>query len=298
MKELLKSLKRESGKWHDILPIAIVWSVLVGWIVFFIGYTPLETGLLSLMPYSEETLEFMEFYFSFVKVWFVLIPIFLIRYNRPMLGRLALTKAGKTIPVALVGFLLGFGTNAICILFSVIFGDIKLTYSGFDPDILLLFFVVIAIQCGAEELIDRLYLYQKLRRRYKFPVVAILGSTAAFVLNHLFAPGFSIIPAVLLAVCGVILALLVYYYDCFWAAVMFHTAWNFSQSIVFGLPNSGEISYYSIFTLDTETARDGFFYDSVFGVEGSIGAILVLVIVAVVIILLNRGKGEKNDIWA
>ena len=141
MKKLLKSMKRENGKWHDILPIAIVWSVLVGWIVFFIGYTPLETGLLSILPYNDETLEFLEFYFSFVKIWFVLIPIFLIKYNRPMLCQLALKKAKEKIPVVLFGFLLGFGTNAVCILFSVMFGEIKLKYSGFNPFILFLFFL-------------------------------------------------------------------------------------------------------------------------------------------------------------
>jgi len=78
---------------------------------------------------------------------------------------------------------------------------------------------------------------------------------------------------------------------------MFHTAWNFSQSTVFGLPDSGEVSAYSIFTMDTSTAKSGFFYDTVFGVEGSIGAVLILVIVTAVVIWINHGKGEKKGIW-
>ena len=176
-------------------------------------------------------------------------------------------------------------------------GDIKLSFSSFDPLLLLLFFVVILMQCGAEELIDRLYLYQKLRRRYNLPIIAIAGSTIAFVLNHLFAPGFSIIPAIMIAVTGVLWALLVYYYDCFWAAITFHTAWNYTQSIIFGLPNSGEVSAYSIFTMDPTSVRNGFFYDTAFGVEGSIGAMILMFFVTVAIICINRGKGEKNDLW-
>lgn len=297
MKEKTKSFKRLSGKWHDIFPIAVLWAVMLVWLVFIIGYTPVESSIMHIFPYSEEIIESLTFYFSFIKVWIVLIPIFLIEYNRPMLGQLALMRGGNTIPGVIGGLLLGFGTNGICILFSALMDDIKLSFNSFDPLLLLLFFAVILIQCGAEELIDRLYLYQKLRRRYTLPIIAIAGSTIAFVLNHLFAPGFSIIPALMIAVTGVLWALLVYYYDCFWAAITFHTAWNFTQSIIFGLPNSGEVSAYSIFTMDPASARNGLFYDTAFGVEGSIGAMVLMVFVTLAIIWINRGKGEKNDLW-
>ena len=297
MNDKLKGLRRESGKWHDIFPIAVIWAVMLCWAVFIIGCTPLETAVVNLFSLSEKTAESLQFYFSFIKVWIILIPIFLIRYNRPMLSQLALTKGGNTILGAFIGFLLGFGINGACIFFAVLMGDIKLKFSGLDPLLLLLFFVVILIQSGAEEIIDRLYLYQKLRRRYKLPIIAIIGSTIAFVGNHLFATGFSIIPAVELAVSGILLSLFVYYYDCFWAAIMFHTAWNYSQSIIFGLPNSGEVSSYSIITMDLPTARNGLFYDSVFGVEGSIGAVLILVIVIAIVVWINRSKGEKKDLW-
>lgn len=297
MKGKIDPMIRESGKWHDILPVAIIWAVMIGWLVFMIGYTGVELAIMRLFSDNEEIVEFLEFYFSFIKVWIILIPIFLIKYNRPMLSQLALKKGGNTISGALIGFLLGFGTNGACILFSVLKGDVKLSYNGFNAGLLIMFLVVVLIQCGAEEIIDRLYLYQKLRRRYKLPVVAIIGSTIAFVMNHLFAPGFTILPAVLIALYGILLSLFVYYYDCFWAAIMFHTAWNYSQSIIFGLPNSGEVSYYSIFTLDPESARNGFFYDTSFGIEGSIGGILICAAVIAIIILINRGKGEKRDLW-
>lgn len=297
VKEKLKAMKRKTGKWHDILPIAVVWSVILSWTVFLIGATPLEKGFLSLFTKDEDTLEFLGLYFSFIKIWIVFVLLFLIKYNRPMLSQLALTKGGNTISNALFGFILGFLANAVCIFASALMGDIKLSYRGFNPILFVVFFISVFIQCGGEEIIDRLYLYQKLRRRYTFPAVAIAGSSAAFILNHLFAPGFSILPAFMIGGCGVLFALLVYYYDSFWAAIMFHTAWNFSQSIFFGLPNSGIVSSFSVFTIDVESARNGFFYDTEFGVEGSIGAVLIFVILSITVILINRGKGEKNDLW-
>lgn len=164
---MLKYIRRETGKWHDILPIAIIWAVMIAWLVFIIGYTAPETAIMRLFSDNEETVEFLEFYFSFIKVWIILIPIFLIKYNRPMLGQLILGKGGNTVLGAFIGLLLGFAANGACILFSVLKGDITLSFSRFDPGLLILFFIVIFIQCGAEEIIDRLYLYQKLRRRYK-----------------------------------------------------------------------------------------------------------------------------------
>ena len=89
-----------------------------------------------------------------------------------------------------------------------------------------------------------------------------------------------------------------HYYDNLWGAMAFHAAWNYTQNIIFGLPNSGIVSEYSIFTLEAASARNGLFYNVNFGVEGSIGATAMLFILAAVIIYINRNKHERNDIWA
>jgi hypothetical protein len=77
----------------------------------------------------------------------------------------------------------------------------------------------------------------------------------------------------------------------------YHAAWNFCQSVFFGLPNSGIVSSYSVFKLDAASAENGFYYNVDFGVEGSIGAVLLFVIEIAVVICLNRKNPEKNDIW-
>ncbi|MBO7699532.1 MAG: hypothetical protein J6S47_00440, partial [Eubacteriaceae bacterium] len=49
---------------------------------------------------------------------------------------------------------------------------------------------------------------------------------------------------------------------------------------------------------EAASARSGLFYNVNFGVEGSIGASLVLAVIIVSMLLRNRGKGERFDYWA
>ena len=98
---------------------------------------------------------------------------------------------------------------------------------------------------------------------------------------------------------GVLFSLIIYYWDSLWTVIWAHTAWNFSQSIVFGLPNSGIVSKFSVFKLEAASARDGIFYQTTFGVEGSMGAnaIIAGVIVIVLIYGLVTKRGEMADHW-
>jgi hypothetical protein len=76
-----------------------------------------------------------------------------------------------------------------------------------------------------------------------------------------------------------------------------HTLWNFAQNIVYGLPNSGVVSLYSVFKLDA--ASSGFFFDPVFGVEGSIGAVILLALTLVGLVAYAKKRGLKPyDLWA
>ena len=192
---------------------------------------------------------------------------------------------------------MGFGTNGFCILMSFLLGDIKLSFNSFDPLLFFSFLLAVLIQSGGEEILDRCYLYQKLRRRYRSPLVAILGNSLFFMGLHLFNNGISILAIVDLFLTGILFSMFVYYYDSLWCAILFHTCWNFSQSIAFGLPNSGLVSKYSLFRLDAASARNGFFYTVDFGVEGSWGSVLIQAAVIAAILLLNRGRGEKEDLW-
>ncbi|MBR0461841.1 MAG: CPBP family intramembrane metalloprotease [Erysipelotrichaceae bacterium] len=302
MKEFLDKILRNRKPYTDILIIAALLSVLL----VLIG-TLLTSIINALIPLKRvfdfftgdaAVSDFALEYFSFAGIWVVIIlTVFIFKKNRKMGNALRYNGEGNSGKGLLIGLLLGFSTNALCVLFSFLMGDIKLSFYGFDIRALLVFIIAVFIQSGAEELSDRFYLYQKLRRRYRSPLVAILGNSFIFAAMHAMNPGFTLIAALQIFTVAVIFSMLVYYYDALWAAMAFHAAWNFTQNIIFGLPNSGIVSAYSIFTLEAASARNGFFYNVNFGVEGSIGSTLILVIIAIAIYLINRGKPEKNDIW-
>lgn len=294
--------KRKHTNWTDILPIAIVLSIVLAIAGAFLSEIILAIVDIDsyLMPIIQDadTLEFLQMYASNYGIWIVFILVALIpKLNRPMMKAAWYHRGGNTIRGALIGLLLGFGFNGICILFSCILGDIKLSFNRFSPVLFFAFLLAVLIQSGAEELVDRCYLYQKLRRRYRHPAVAIFVNAAAFAAMHLLNPGITAVSVIQIALIGVIFSLFVYYYDSLWAAIMMHTGWNFTQSIVFGLPNSGIVSKYSLFKLDAASARDGIFYNVGFGVEGSIGAVTLLTILLIAVFLIGRKNGEKKDYW-
>ena len=222
---------------------------------------------------------FLEAYFSFISIWIGMFLVVLIfKINRPMLHAVKYcgskdrglngNPAGNNVWGLLIGLALGFGTNGICILLSALLGDIHLSYSGFKLIPFLVFFISVFIQSAAEELANRWYLYQKLRRRYKSPWFAIIVNSLLFMAMHLANPGITFLSLVQLILVAVFLSLIVYYYNGLWIAMAFHAGWNFTQSIFFGLPNSGIVSAYSVFRLDAASATNGPFYNVNFGVEG------------------------------
>lgn len=301
-KKFLDRFTRPSRKWTDILPIAALLSIAVLFLGVFMSLAINAAGLdrlIEMICEDESLAEFMGSYAGFLGIWLaVLLVVVIFRANRPMLKSFGHNRKGNTLKGYLIGLLLGFGTNSFCVLMSLLMNDIKLSFFGFDPLILIAFLIAITIQSGAEELVDRFYLYQKLRRRYISPWVAILGNSLVFAAKHILNPGFTLISGMQIFMVGLIFSLLVYYYDGLWIAIAFHTAWNFTQNIIYGLPNSGIVSVYSIFNLEAASARNGFFYNVNFGVEGSIGAVLVLALTGLVIRYINRDKPELNDNWA
>ena len=299
----MKSWLRSSGRISDIFPFAVLLSIVVlilGSILSALLFKlPGVYAFLDSITHNAALTSFLNDYLSFIGIWFVIVVYMLVfPANRPMLGAFGPNRTGNTGKGLLIGLLLGFGTNAFCVLMSVLMGDIKLSWYGFRPLLLLAFLIAVFIQSGAEELTDRLYLYQKLRRRYRSPLVAIIGNALIFTSLHVFNPGFTVIAGTQIFLVGIVFSLLVYYYDSLWAAITFHTAWNYTQNLIFGLPNSGIVSAYSMFHLEAASARNGLFYNVSFGVEGSIGACAVLLLCAVILFVINRGRGECTDHWA
>lgn len=231
-------------------------------------------------------------YLIFIGIWIVCLLWFLKRSNRPLYKAIGTAEKGNNIPMFLLGLLIGAVTNGLCILGAHLHGDIYMFYDSFKPLPLLLIFVSVLIQSSAEELVCRGYLYRKLLNRYN-PVVAILVSSLFFSLLHIGNPGVGVIALIDIFVSGLMFALMVYYFDSIWCAFAAHTAWNFTQKIIFGLPNSGMVVPFSIMKLDASTASDSFFYNVGFGVEGTIFAVIVEAAACVLLIVFGTLRAKK-----
>ena len=301
-----KSFLRDCASWTDVFPIAAMLSVLLmlfgsllsavldRWVV------PANQIGMNLLG-DADSVRFLLDYFEFYGIWIAfMLVILLFRDNWPMWRAYLYNGHGNNLRSIPIGILLGFGMNGFCILMSWIMGDIKLSYNGFSPIAFFVFLLCVMIQSGAEEIIDRCYLYQKLRRRYRWPVIAIVVNSLVFMALHMANPGVTKLGLLQVFLIGILFSLIIYFWDSLWTVIWAHTAWNFSQSIVFGLPNSGIVSKYSVFKLEAASARDGIFYNTGFGVEGSMGANAIIggAIVIVLIYALVTKRGERKDHWA
>ncbi len=234
-------------------------------------------------------------YLFCIGMWLVCLLWFLKKDNRFLYKTIGTAEKGNNIPMFLLGLLIGAVTNGLCILAAYLHGDIYMYYDSFKPLPLLLIFVSVFIQSSAEELICRCYLYRKLLNRYN-PAVSILVSSLLFSLLHAGNPGVGIIALIDIFLSGLQFALMVYYFDSLWCAFAAHTAWNFTQNILFGLPNSGLVVPFSIFKLDAASATDSLFYNVGFGVEGTIFAVIIEAAACLLIFLWGRNRARKKEI--
>lgn len=238
-------------------------------------------------------------YFEFIGIWICgLIIILVFKSYRPMLKAFSPKLKGNNIRFALIGgLLLGFGLNILIALVAIATGAIQLHYVGLSFGAFVLLLIAVFIQSGAEEFIARVFIYQRLRRNFpKWPAVAILVNGLFFVVIHLFNPGVSVRAIIMVFVAAIIYSLIIYYYDSIWVPIVAHTTWNFTQSIVLGLPNSGIVFPVSMFRLDAGTAN--FAFDPTFGIEGAILAISISIVVGVGVYILGKKKGaQETNIW-
>ena len=194
---------------------------------------------------------------------------------------------GNTWKLFGIGLLVGFGMNALCILAAWLHGDLDLTAGQFRPGYLLIALVCVCVQSGAEELLTRGYMFGALRDRYPVWLAAAVNALF-FGALHLFNNGVTVLSLVNIVFFGAALSIVMIRMESLWFCVAVHTAWNYSQSIFFGLPNSGIVSEGSFFHL--EAARDSGLYSAAFGVEGAITTTLVLLGLSLVVLLGLRRK--------
>ena len=273
-------------KWYDTLGVLYVQVSLLfvlGQIVgsLLIGLLGEGLSLISESFASSDSWVMAQLYLLFIGIWAVmLLRLWLSKKDRSILAVVGPKARGNNGKMLLIGAAIGFGLNAFCVLVAWLHKDIVLYFDSFRPLSLAAIFVAVFIQSSAEELVCRGFLYQKLLRSYRNPAVAIIGNSLLFGILHLFNDGVTALSIVNIVVVAIFFSLIVYYTDSLWCVFMAHTAWNYTQNIIFGLPNSGIVSTFSVFKLDASTAVNSFAYNVGFGIEGTVVADVMLILAA------------------
>lgn len=268
-------------------------------LLIFLGQ--LLGSLIGFIPFmtSNDVSTTITMYLSFIGIWVIsILYMRFTRKNRPILLAVGSKASGNNVKNLLIGFFIGFGLNGICILMAWLHKDIILYYDSFEPVYFVTIFLAVFVQSSAEELICRGFLYQRLRRSYRHPAVAVIGSSLLFAILHLGNDGVTALSVLNIFVVGVLFSFMVYYMDSLWCAMAMHTAWNFTQNILFGLPNSGLISPYSVFRLDAAAAKNSFAYHVDFGIEGTLFADFILILACICLYLYGKKSGKNSpDVW-
>ena len=189
------------------------------------------------------------------------------------------------------GLLIGFAANGILALLAGISHTIEYSFNEFEPLVLPLIFFVF-IQCTAEEVLLRGYVPAVLEKEHSWDAVAFV-SGALFIFHHelnMLHYGFNSIFCLNVFLLGVFLCLLIKWDGNFWIACGFHTAWNYMQFHILGLSNSGSTPDVCIFK--GANSASSFFFDYVYGFEGSLCA---TVLITIGILLLIRKLPHTNS---
>lgn len=287
----------------------IVWIILVTvfWYLFvlslpgeyiFTPHGPLA-NLVDRIGYMPDAMMFTVQYYLATVTAFIGIFVYtaVTKRNRFILRSFLPVRPGRTMKMLLAGLLVGVLMNFGCIVCALINGDIHLFLSFALNQIPLYVFALICvfIQSSSEELWTRGFMYERINVRYPL-WVAILVNGIFFGLLHCFNDGATVFAIAEIAVCGVVFSLSKWYTGSIWFPAGVHTAWNFTQNFLFGLPNSGLVSEVSVFGLDAASARDSAVYSVGFGVEGAIPAIVADGLLGLICLILAIRQGRVKEL--
>ena len=268
-----------------ITAILTVALLSVGQVVGFVIWRLLP------LPAGSPVAETGFLYYVDVGVWLVFVAYMMFtQKNRPILSWLGSRAEGNRPLMFALGLLIGFVLNGFCAMVALLHGDICLRFDGVDLLPTVILFVGVLIQSSAEELACRVFMYQRLRGAYARPAVALVGNPALFAVLHLMNSGVTALSVLNIFLVGLLFSMCVYYFDSFWMVAAIHTSWNFTQNILLGLPNSGNVVPFSIFKL--EGAADSLAYNVGFGIEGTALACVVLVAACVCVYVVGQRVGR------
>lgn len=284
----------KNKKWYD----NVLWICIISYAILFISETigglfisRLVKGLYTsgLIRGSAYIYTFL-MYILFIDIWIgVLFVLFVFKSNHYIIDKITTKTKRNNIAYLFWGLFIGFVLNGLCALIAMINGDFTLRFSQFEIFRAFGLFFAVFVQSSAEELLCRGFMYQRLLKSTDSPAFAIIFNSLFFAALHLFNNGMSILPFYCILIFGVFASMLVYYFDSLWMVMGLHAMWNFTQSILLGLPNSGNNVPYSIFKIGS-SVKGSFAYNPIFGLEGTILSCVLMTACCVALYLWKSKK--------
>ena len=274
-----------------------LWIAFTELVIIHLGMTIMQIAIAVIdLLFPQEDPVLADFQFNFWWLALFLIPSAMIlgymKFTRPeSLKVFGLRQKSKSLKTFGIGLLIGFLLNAVISLLVGLSGSVQYSFRGFSPLLLPLIPAVI-IQCNCEEMFLRGYVPAFMEPESKWYDAAFAGGIL-FIFHHtsnLMAYGYQNGFCLNVFLIGVLEYLLIRRTGNYWAAAGFHSAWNYTQQYLFGLPNSGTSSMIALFA--GENAKNTFFYNTVYGNEGSM--ITTVLLVLFIALLFYQGKGIRN----
>ena len=291
MKEMKEMKEKKENRFYN----SVIWIFIATTMLMLLGDV-LGALILPQPDVSQRYFHTFMAYASFIPMWcMVILAMTLFRKNR-YIGKCFLKNdTGNTLPYLGAGLLLGFLLNLLCASVAIFRGDVSLEFKefGFLPAVGL--FAAVFIQSSAEEALCRGFLYQRLVKATEKPYAAVFLNAVFFAVLHLLNDGMNPLAFYDIFITGVFFSLIVLYFDSLWMAMGIHATWNFTQSILLGLPNSGASFPYSIFGLDCGMTRTSFAYHREFGLEGTWLSAVLMTACCVILYLWRKEKTEALE---
>lgn len=198
----------------------------------------------------------------------------------------------STIKGFLLGLLVGFAMNGFCTLVAILHGDIDMVPAGGNVILFILSLIAVCIQSSAEEFHYRAFACGRIKAHAPI-VYAVLASAFSFGYVHLLNSGVSFLAFTNIVLIGILYALILCHFNNFAFCCAHHTAWNFTQNFIFGLPNSGNPAILTMMN-PTHTSTS-VLYNADFGVEGAMVATVINIIAILIVLLLIHRKKVNAD---
>ncbi len=190
-----------------------------------------------------------------------------------------------------LGAALGWGGMLACVLPIALAGGLLVTvwHSPRQFGLLLLNLVVLGIAALGEEVAFRGYPFQRLVEAIG-PTTATILMAVFFGLIHLRNPGATSASTLVTVLSGILLATAYLQTRALWLPWGFHFGWNAVMAILFGLPVSG-LDFSAM--VESNAVGPRWLTGGGYGPEGSLTAVVVLVVSLVVLVRITREYAWK-----